>query len=98
MNNEQHPNETIATTTTHDNNVKAIISAFLGALSVLFLLFIVFIGMILGFLSILFGIIALVEMKTTKQYGKGMAITGIVLSSITIGLPLLVIAFAAFVL
>ncbi|WP_280770873.1 DUF4190 domain-containing protein [Salipaludibacillus daqingensis] len=77
-----------------DNNVNAIISAFLGALSILFLLIIVYVGMIIGFISIIFGIIALVQMRTTEQVGKGMAKLGIISGSITIALPLLVIVYA----
>lgn len=77
-----------------DNNVKAIISAFLGALSIIFLIFIVFIGMVIGFISIILGIIALVELRTSEQNGKAMAILGIICGSITFGLPLLIILYA----
>ncbi|SES43008.1 DUF4190 domain-containing protein [Salipaludibacillus aurantiacus] len=73
-----------------DNNVKAIISAFFGALSLLSLLVIVFIGMLFGLISIVLGIIGLREMRNSGQYGKGMAITGIICGSVSVGLPLFV--------
>lgn len=78
----------------YDNNVKAIISAMLGALSLITLMIIVYIAMIIGFFGLLFGIFALIEMRQSGQYGKGMAVTGIICSLITISLPLLVILIA----
>jgi len=81
-----------------DNNIKGLIAAFLGALSIIFMFFIVFIGMIIGLISIILGTVALVELRTSEQYGKGMAILGTVCGSISLGLPLLIIIYATFVL
>lgn len=53
-----------------------------------------FLGGLLGLLAIIFGIVALGQIKKRGQRGRGMAITGIVLGSVWV---LVWIAFFSFV-
>lgn len=69
----------------------AIASMVLGIIGILFSCCLWFISIPCGILSLIFGIIALIK----RMPGKGMAITGIVLSAITIGLSLLYGFYAA---
>lgn len=74
-------------------NGKAIAAIILGIVSTLTVIF-VGLGIILGTIGLILGIIGLKEINRTKQEGRKMAITGIVLSSIGIVLPIILIAIS----
>ncbi|WP_416150465.1 DUF4190 domain-containing protein [Salipaludibacillus sp. HK11] len=94
MENQNQDNFQEKNASQYNYNVKAIISGVTGALSVIFFFLILPVGMFLGFFSVLFGIIALFEIKTTKQHGKLIAVLGFIGGAITVALPFLVIFFA----
>ncbi|WP_240376279.1 DUF4190 domain-containing protein [Bacillus piscicola] len=93
--NENNPAQPVTT------NGKAITSLVLGILSVVCIFLIFFLSPLFGIVGLIFGIMAMKEVKRTGQSGRGMAIAGIVCSSTGIMLSLFliilfVIGFALF--
>jgi uncharacterized membrane protein len=79
------------------NNGKAITSLVLGILSLATIIF-TGLGIILGFIGMVLGIIGIKEISRLKQEGRKMAVTGIILSSLGIVLPifLMVISYMTY--
>ncbi len=75
---------------------KAIASMILGILSV-FLAF-VFIGVLTAIIAIILGGYSLKDIKKNDKDGKGMAITGLILGWLVIGIYFLIISIGLFVL
>jgi len=73
----------------------AITSLILGIVSIPFI-WVFGIGIILGILSIIFGIISLRNIKKEKLAGKNMAIAGIITGCISIILVLFIVILAYF--
>lgn len=82
----------------HMTNTKAIVAFIMGILSLVFIIIFPLITFILAILGIVFGFLALSEIKKVEQAGRGMALAGIICSIIAFVLPiiLMVLAFLMF--
>ncbi len=78
------------------NNGKAIAALVLGISSLAALLMLPGLGIVIGILGIIFGILALKELKTRRQAGQGMAIAGLICGGLGTLIHLIMIAFIVF--
>lgn len=76
-------------------NTKAVVSLSLGILSILTAFFIGLFSLALALPGLIVGILSVKEINEQEETGKGMAVGGIICSSFTIGLQILLILFIA---
>lgn len=89
-------NEMTNETNNVGTNVKAIISFILGLTTLFWMIVFPIIGVILGTTGLILGILAMKDIKRTKQSGKWLAIVGVVCGVLGIVMMLLTIGLGTY--